>query len=525
MGDRTARISALIVARDEAENLPGCLESLSWADETVVVVDQRSTDRTEAIARGMADRVLLRPFDDFARQRNAALGLATGDWVFAVDADERSTPQLASEIRRTLDSSPDHAGYRVPIRSVVLGRSFSHSGTQHDIPLRLFRRDLGRWVGTVHETVDLEGTAGQLAGHLTHRTIPDMHAFLAKINHYTTLEATQFHRDGKPFRWLDLTIRPSWTFAKLYLGKQGFRDGLEGLVFCAMSGLSVAVRHWKHRELLRNDPGHDAIVAARFDETEGRFKDEVAADDVRLRGVLDVLGPLEGKRILDLGCGKGRFAAHLREAGAEVVGLDLSAAMLAVATGLNRVRASARRLPFADGTFDAVIAIEVLEHVGAVDGVLNEARRVLKPGGRLAIVDKNAGALDARRPWLPSLLVKWIDERRGLWMYPSGGPVRERWFWPRGLRRKLQRGFDAVRVDYLLRPEEARRWAFRAIPAARLIALWSARVPEIGLKLQPGLRRDAATTLPGPHRIPESTPGCPASDAPGSAQGRTKRRS
>jgi len=246
------RVSALIVARDEAENLPACLASLAWADETVVVVDAASRDATEAIARGSADRVLVRRFDDFAGQRNAALGLASGDWVLAVDADERAAPGLAAEVRRAAsDPSSAHAGYRVPIRSVVLGKPFRYSGTQHDRPLRLFRRDRGRWVGTVHETVDLGGTAGQLEAHLTHRTIPDMHTFLRKIDQYTTLEAVQAHRDGARFRPVDVTLRPVWIFAKLYLGKQGFRDGLEGLAFCALSGLSVAVRHWKHRELLR----------------------------------------------------------------------------------------------------------------------------------------------------------------------------------------------------------------------------------------------------------------------------------
>ncbi len=245
-------VSALIVARDEAAHLADCLASLAWADERVVVVDAASTDATEAIARERADRVLVRPFDDFAGQRNASLGLATGDWVLAVDADERATPELAGEIRRAIaDPDSPAVGHRVPIRSVVLGRSFRFSGTQHDLPLRLFRRDRGRWVGRVHETVDLEGPAGRLRSHLTHRTIPDMHTFLRKIDHYTTLEAAQFHREGRPFRPIDVTARPVWTFAKLYLGKQGFRDGLEGLAFCALSGLSVAVRHWKHRELAR----------------------------------------------------------------------------------------------------------------------------------------------------------------------------------------------------------------------------------------------------------------------------------
>jgi ubiquinone/menaquinone biosynthesis C-methylase UbiE len=221
---------------------------------------------------------------------------------------------------------------------------------------------------------------------------------------------------------------------------------------------------------------HDAFVAARFDESEARFKGEVAPDDVRLRAVVASLGPLEGRRVLDLGCGKGRFAAHLTRLGAVVVGLDLSASMLARAIGLDRVRASAKRLPFADGTFDAVVAIEVIEHVGAVGAVLDEARRVLKAGGRLAIVDKNVGALDARRPWLPSVVLKRIDERRGLWMYPPGGPVVERWFRPRALKKRLERDFRDVRIRYLLRPEEAGRLAFRAVPSTRLMVLWSARV-------------------------------------------------
>lgn len=247
-----ARVSVLILARDEAANLPDCLESARWADEVVVVVDAASRDRTEAIAREGADRVAVRPFDNFGAQRNAALDLAEGEWVLAVDADERITAGLGAEVRRVVDGpgSP-HAGFRVPIRSLILGRRFGHSGTQHDRPLRLFRKDSGRWVGAVHETVDLRGSAGQLEQALEHRTLPTMAAYLAKLNFYIDLEAQRFLDEGRPWRWSDLVLRPPWTFLKLYLGKQGFRDGLEGFVFCALSALSVAVRHWKHRELSR----------------------------------------------------------------------------------------------------------------------------------------------------------------------------------------------------------------------------------------------------------------------------------
>jgi glycosyltransferase involved in cell wall biosynthesis len=248
---RQPRLAVLIVAKDEADNLDECLSTVAWADERIVVVDQATRDATLQIARRRASTVIARPFDDFASQRNAGLDLATADWVLSIDADERVTPELKEEILDILgDSTARAVAYRIPIRSRILGRRFAYSGTQHDLPTRLFRRAAARWTGLVHETLEFEGTAGTLRGELTHRTIPDMRTFLDKINHYTTLEAKSLVRLGRRYRARDLLCRPVWTFLKLYLGKQGFRDGLEGLVFCAMSGVSAGVRAWKHRELL-----------------------------------------------------------------------------------------------------------------------------------------------------------------------------------------------------------------------------------------------------------------------------------
>ncbi len=226
---------------------------------------------------------------------------------------------------------------------------------------------------------------------------------------------------------------------------------------------------------------HEALVAARFDALHARFKAEVGDDDPRVRGILEAIGPLRGRRVLDLGCGKGRFARILAARGARVVGLDVSAAMLASAgrSGLDRVQGSAGRLPFRDASLDAAIAIEVFEHLAprAVEDACDELRRVLRPGGRLVLVDKNAFALNARRPWLPAAVVKWIDERRGLWMYPPGCTVRERWFRPLAMKRRLSRRFGDVRMRYLLSREEAGRFPFRALPPTRLFVLWAARSP------------------------------------------------
>jgi SAM-dependent methyltransferase len=224
---------------------------------------------------------------------------------------------------------------------------------------------------------------------------------------------------------------------------------------------------------------HEAVVASRFDALHGRFKCELAEDDHRLRGVVDRLRPLAGRRVLDLGCGKGRFARALGELGASVVGLDLSAAMLAQANDVDRVRASARRLPFGPASFDGVVAVEVFEHLAprSLDNVCGEVRRVLRPGGTLVIVDKNACSWNARRPWLPSVAVKWIDERRGRWMYSQRDRVREHWFRAGELQRRLGRWFAEVRVEYLLSRAERGRFPFQRVPGTRLFVLWAAQVP------------------------------------------------
>jgi glycosyltransferase involved in cell wall biosynthesis len=244
------RLSVLIVAKNEAHNLADCLAAASWAFERIVVVDPVSRDATLEIAQQQAEVVAVRDFDDFASQRNFALSLASGDWVLSVDADERVTAPLAAEIQRII-AEPANAyhGFRVPIRSVILGRPFGFSGTQHDQPLRLFRRDSGHWTGLVHETVVLNGTVGSLQNALGHHSLPNVQVFLHKLDHYTTLEAQGLAGSERRFRMSDLALRPIWTFLKLYVFKQGFRDGVEGFMFCALSGVSTAVRAWKHREL------------------------------------------------------------------------------------------------------------------------------------------------------------------------------------------------------------------------------------------------------------------------------------
>jgi 2-polyprenyl-6-hydroxyphenyl methylase/3-demethylubiquinone-9 3-methyltransferase len=224
---------------------------------------------------------------------------------------------------------------------------------------------------------------------------------------------------------------------------------------------------------------HEAIVASRFDALHARFNHALAPEDARLRGIIGAMGPLAGLRVLDLGCGKGRFARALIAEGADVIGVDLSRLMLNAASGLERVQAKARQLPFQSSSFDAVLAVEVLEHIEprSLDAVLTEARRVLRAAGRFVAVDKNVYSWNARRTWLPSVVLKWIDEHRGRWMYSPADKVRERWFRPAGMRRRLERWFPDVEVVHLTSRSEEKRFPFHFLPGTRLFVMWAARAP------------------------------------------------
>ncbi|MFW6124798.1 MAG: glycosyltransferase family 2 protein, partial [Pirellulales bacterium] len=257
MSDRNARprLSAAIIALNEQANLPELLRLLDWVDE-VVVVDGGSSDRTVELARQNAHRVVTCPFDNYAAQRNRALACCTGEWVLAIDADERPTAGLVREVLGRIDDDTRYAAFRVPVRSTIFGRRVRYSGTQDDRPVRLVRRERAYWSGAVHETVRCHGRVGRLEHGLMHRTLPDPGVFLQKMESYTSLAVEQ---GGAPIvprqcgRGSDAAPAVRAVCAGLaelcrrLLCKGGLLDGPPGWLFCALSGLSAGVEQFKRR--------------------------------------------------------------------------------------------------------------------------------------------------------------------------------------------------------------------------------------------------------------------------------------
>jgi len=239
-------ITAAIIARDEERNIVPCLQTLAWADERLVL-DGGSVDRTVALCRAMPGvHVAEREFDNFACQRNAAMGLAENDWILFVDADERVTPELAAEARAVV-ASPQRDGYMVPRFNCILGKVMRHTGWYPDYQLRLLDRRHGRYVESVpvHEIAELDcGEPGHLREHLLHYNYQTLTQFFRKQERYTDFEARQLLRAGK-VRWRSLLSMPAREFVRRYWTLQGYRDGGHGLLLSALMAYFTFRRYWK----------------------------------------------------------------------------------------------------------------------------------------------------------------------------------------------------------------------------------------------------------------------------------------
>src|SRR5437660_743360 len=191
------KITATVITLNEEHNLAAALESLSFADE-IIVVDSESTDRTVEIARQFTDRVFVRPWPGYSAQKNFAAEQASNDWVFSLDADERVSKELGRVIATLKNTEPPAAGFEMKRCAFYLGRWIKHSGWYPDYKLRLYDRTRGRWRGDyVHETLEADGRVERLEGDLLHYTVRNASQHHLRMDRYTTLAAAKLYAQGK----------------------------------------------------------------------------------------------------------------------------------------------------------------------------------------------------------------------------------------------------------------------------------------------------------------------------------------
>ncbi|MBI3548323.1 MAG: glycosyltransferase family 2 protein [Elusimicrobia bacterium] len=244
-------LSAVLITFNEEQDLPACLESLAGVASEIVVVDSASTDKTQEIAARGNAKLSVRAFTDYADQKQAALERATGEWVLSIDADERLSAELASEIKALLSGDPPASGYEIPYAVHFMGQRMRFGGLGCERHVRLFRRTSGRFVGgELHEGLEVSGSIGRLEGRMVHVPYRDLGDYLSKLDRYTTLAAQKRYAQGRRFSPLHHLL-PLWElFVRLVL-RLGVLDGTPGVAWWGLASFHTWTKFLKLREMGR----------------------------------------------------------------------------------------------------------------------------------------------------------------------------------------------------------------------------------------------------------------------------------
>ncbi len=229
---------AIILTYNEARHIQACIESVRFADGTVVF-DSFSTDDTVMIARDAGAEVMQRKFDDYAGQRNAALKYVAGraDWVLFVDADERVTPELAAEVQTAIQN-PDFIAWRVPRLNYIFGKLTKGAGWYPDYQTRLLRVGKAHYdpERKVHELVKLDGAEGTLCEHFIHLNYETVQQFHTKQKRYFAYDASILYQRNIRLRPQNFILQPLRQFWWRFVSLKGYQDGWHGFRLSLLMG-------------------------------------------------------------------------------------------------------------------------------------------------------------------------------------------------------------------------------------------------------------------------------------------------
>ena len=246
-----ARLSVVLITLNEEQNIDRCLASVGWADE-IIVVDSFSADSTVDRARKYTEIILQHAYDGDIRQRERGFALATGEWLFYIDADEEVSPKLREEILRTIADPSARDGYYVPRTIRIFGKWIYHGGWYPDHTFRLFRKaSYLAEAAEVHGGFTIRGEKGRLSGELFHYTYDTIEQYLSKMNDYTSLQVSNKLADNPRVivRWWKLILSPLSHFLRSFLSKQGYKDGIHGFLLAVLGSvytLSLYAKLWEY---------------------------------------------------------------------------------------------------------------------------------------------------------------------------------------------------------------------------------------------------------------------------------------
>lgn len=244
------RISACIVTLNEQRNLPRVLNSLQDLADEVVLVDSGSSDQTVAIAGERGACVYARPWTNYGDQKNFAAESATHAWILSLDADEELSPELRESLLAWKSTEPQFTVYEMARRAHYLGAWIRHSGWYPDYQRRLYRRDVARFEGVVHEALRFPGEVGRLQGDLLHYTMDSFAEHERKVECYTDLAARQMYAAGmrswRPAMW----FATLWSWFQNFILRGGFLDGYRGALIARMAARSVRLKYKKLGRIL-----------------------------------------------------------------------------------------------------------------------------------------------------------------------------------------------------------------------------------------------------------------------------------
>jgi glycosyltransferase involved in cell wall biosynthesis len=248
MNGAPPKISATIITKNEESNIADCLESLTWADE-IVVVDSGSTDRTVEIARGYTQKVFVEEWRGQGDQKNRAAELAQGPWIFSIDADERATPELAHEIRDVITNG-DRCAYAMRRKNYYNDQWINHCGWWPDWVKRVFKKGAARFsLDMIHDSLQVSSPVGKLKHPIIHYSFKTPVDFLNRAYWYAYHQAREMHAQGRRSSTWTAITHALFAFFQTYMLRLGFINGTAGLLVAMSNFVGVFYRYMMLRQL------------------------------------------------------------------------------------------------------------------------------------------------------------------------------------------------------------------------------------------------------------------------------------